>query len=148
MVRDYGAATYSWPAGATTNSTQGTYLIGVWAKAAGSPNAYDAYAYLAYVIKNPCDTAALSAAPASPQNSGTVTLTATAAGCTGALFQFYMQAPGGGWVAITNFSATNTFTFNAAAATNGRYMFGVWAKGPTSATSYDSYALITYYIGT
>jgi hypothetical protein len=149
MVRDYGASTWNWPAGATTLSTQGTYLIGVWARAVGSPNAYDSYAYLAYVLKNTCDGGvALSASPASPSKATTVTFTAAATGCSGALYQFYELAPGGTWTSVQAFSTTATLTFNAATATNGQYMFGVWAKGPTSSKAYDSYAIITFYVGT
>jgi hypothetical protein len=148
-VRNYGASTWSWAAGQTTNSTQGTYLIGVWARAIGSPNAYDSYAYLAYVLKNTCDGGvSLTPSTPSPSRATSVTLTAAATGCTGAIYQFYMLAPGGSWTAITTFGTTATFTFNASTATVGQYMFGVWAKGPTSSNAYDSYAIITYYVGT
>ncbi len=151
VIQDYPATgtgnTYSWAAGATSGSPQGIYQIGVWAKQTGSTNSYDAYTITTYTLLASCANAALSAAPASPQANGTVTVTATAAGCTGALFEFWVLAPGGGWVSQGAFSTTNTLSFNATAAARGQYRFGVWVKDPNSTNTYDSYAIITFYVG-
>ena len=150
MIQDYkatGSNTYAWAAGLTTLSTQGIYQIGVWAKQTGSPMAYDTYAIATHVLLANCPTAAISAAPGSPTASGTVTITATAAGCTGALFEFWVLSPGGGWVSQGAFSTTATLLFDGTAAARGQYRFGVWVKDPKSANTYDSYAIITYYVG-
>ena len=151
VIQDYPATgtgnTYSWAAGATSGSPQGIYQIGVWAKQTGSTNSYDAYTITTYTLLASCANAALSASPASPQASGTVTVTATAAGCAGTLFEFWELAPGAGWVSQGAFSTTNTLSFNATAAARGQYRFGVWVKDPNSINTYDSYAIITFYVG-
>jgi hypothetical protein len=151
VIQDYPSSgtgnQYKWLAGATNASTQGIYQIGVWAKQAGSASAYDTYAIATHVLLASCATAAISAAPASPQAAGTITVSATAAGCTGPLFEFWVLSPGGGWVSQGAFSTTATLSFDANGAARGQYRFGVWVKDPKSANTYDSYAIITFYVG-
>jgi hypothetical protein len=151
VIKDYPATgtgnTYAWAAGATAASTQGIYQIGVWAKQAGSASAYDTYAIATHVLLANCPSAAISAAPGSPAASGTIVITATAGTCAGALFEFWVLSPGGGWVSQGAFSTTATLSFDATAAARGQYRFGVWVKDPKSANTYDSYAIITFYVG-
>ena len=149
MIQDYSSSnTFNWTGPQTSGSPEGTYQIGVWARQAGSTNSYDAYTIITHVLKKTsCDTAAISASPASPSKSAAVTVTGTAAGCTGALFQFWTRNPSGTWTILQAYSTTATATFNAATATNGQWQLGVWVKDPASSNSYDSYAIITYFVG-
>ena len=153
MIQDYPASgsgnTYAWAISQTAASTQGTYQLGVWAKQKGSANAYDSYAIVTHVLAANCGTAAISAAPASPQTTAAVvTFTATSAGCTGAQYEFWTLAPGSGtWVSAGPFSTTATDVMTVTAGTTrGAWRVGVWVKDPKSTNTYDSYAIITYWV--
>ncbi len=148
--------TYRWIAGQTASSAQGTYQIGVWARQ-GFTHVYDAYSIVTYTLSASCTTAAISASPASPQATGGVGFTATAAGCTGALFEFWWLPPvglntpetvGGVWNIALRYSTASNFSILADSAPRGVYQIGVWVKDPKSQNAYDSYAILTYYIGT
>ncbi len=148
--------TYTWIAGQTALSAQGTYQIGVWATQ-GFTHVYDAYSIITYTLSASCTTATISASPPSPQATGGVGFTATAPGCTGALYEFWwlppvaLQTPetvGGVWNMALRYSTANLFIFLADSAPRGVYQIGVWVKDPKSQNAYDSYAILTYYIGT
>jgi hypothetical protein len=149
MIKAYSTSnTYSWTVGATAASTQGVYQLGVWAKAGGSSNAYDTYAVATHTLLASCPTATLTASPASPATTAaTVTLTATGCGA-GTEYEFWYLAPGSStWVVAQAYSATATFSGTISAGTvRGAWRFGVWVKDPKSTNSYDSYAIITYWI--
>src|ERR1700730_15986626 len=94
----------------------------------------------------PCTSASLSAAPASPQASGTtVTLTASSTGCSAPEYQFYLQKPGGGaWIAVTGFGASNTYVWHTGGAPSGVYGISVWARLMGSPQAYQAYWIGTY----
>jgi|GEM_PF-5580270 len=70
-----------------------------------------------------------------------ITLTATATGCTNPEFQFYIAAPGAGFVAQGGFHPwnQNTFLWNTTGLAAGNYGLGVWARHSGSTGSYEVY---------
>lgn len=137
--------TWSWN---TATWPVGTYEVGVWAKAGASSALYDAYFIGTYQLDvGQCTAGGISAAPASPQTAGTaVTFTATATGCSAARFEFWeLPPPGASWTAVQGYGATSTFAWNTTGA-SGPYRFGVWVRQNGSTSSYDSYAIVTFWV--
>jgi len=143
MQRDYGAASWTWN---TTGLVPGTYELGVWARQPGSTNAYDAYGFTTFAIgAGNCISAGLAPNLATPQVPGaTVIFTATSNSCAGALYQFWLLPPGGGWTAQQPYSGLTTWSFNTTGQPLGTYQVGVWAKASASAASYDAFFIGTF----
>jgi hypothetical protein len=138
------SSTFTWN---TTGYPGGTYQVGVWAKAASSSNSYDAFFISTYqLVTGACTAASITVTPSSPQAAGTsITLTATATGCSNATFAFWqLPPPGTTWQAMRGYSAVNTFTLNTGA--NGPYRFGVWVRQNGSTSTYEVYAILTYWV--
>ena len=137
--------TWSWE---TTGAALGTYQVGVWAKSGASSASYDAYFIGTYQLDlGPCTAATIAASPASPQAAATpVTFTATAEGCSAAQFEFW-RAPGASnrWTAVQAWGTGNTWTWDTTSA-GGPYRVGVWVRQNGSPASYDSYAIVTYWV--
>jgi photosystem II stability/assembly factor-like uncharacterized protein len=141
-----GTATWSWN---TTGFAPGTYQVGVWAKASGSANSYDAYFIGTYQVDiGACSAAGISASPSSPQAPGaSITFTATATGCSDARYEFWeLPPPGSTWSSPQPYGTATTFVWNSTGA-SGPYRFGVWVRQNGSTSSYDSYAIITFWVG-
>jgi hypothetical protein len=151
VVRTYSTSpTFNW----SSAGFSGTVYIGVWTKDASSSAFADAYVSTPYLI-NPasCASVSISAAPASPQASGThVTFTAVAAGCSNPspLYEFWFLN-GSTWQVVQGWSTTSTWTWNTTGGLPGTYHLGVWVRdaaspGVNSTTlgTYDAYAPIPY----
>src|SRR6202011_5769280 len=122
------STTASWPWN-TTGYALGTYQVGVWAKAGTSTNSYDAFFIRTYQLDvGMCTAGTISAAPASPQSTGTITLTATAVGCTTPSFEFWELPPGGAWAVTQAYSATSTHAWVITGIAKGPYQVGVWVR--------------------
>jgi hypothetical protein len=82
-----------------------------------------------------------SAAPASPQVHGTtITITASAAGCTNPRYEFWTLAPGSStWTIVQAYSSTATFSWNTTPLAAGVYRYSVWARDASSGAAYDTY---------
>ena len=131
-------ATFSW---STTGLAPGSYLYTVWARDSSSPGTScgslgceDAYfPGTAYNLTSPCASATESAAPASPQLSGTtVTFTAASTGCPQPLYQFWILAPGHAWQIVQAYSGSATFSWNTTGLAPGSYLYTVWARDASS----------------
>jgi hypothetical protein len=133
-------ATFNWN---TTGLPAGNYLYTVWVRDAsstgtscGSLGCQDTYfpgtAYR--LTTTPCTSVTASAAPASPQASGTsVTFTASASGCPNPLYQFWILPPGSStWQIKQAYSSTATFTWTTAGLPAGNYMYTVWVRDASS----------------
>ena len=95
-------------------------------------------------VPSACESTSLSPGTPSPQPVGTtVTFTAISTGCSNPEYKFFLQAPGGGWVAKTPFGGA-TWNLNTAGLAAGVYGVGVWARQIGSSASYESYFLATY----
>jgi len=139
MVQDYSATgTFSW---STSGLVPGTYHFAVWARdtnsAGASGNAsgrWDTYNNgTAYTLSS-CASVSVSTAPGTSATRGTtVTVTASAAGCSTPLYRFWLLAPGGAsYVMVRDYSSTATFTWTTTSLATGAYRFSVWAKDSTS----------------
>src|SRR5439155_159340 len=78
--------------------------------------------------------------PASPQAPGTqVTFSGTATGCPPAVYQFWVQPPGGAWTILQAYGASSTATWNTAGQATGTYIFDIWAKQSGSTASWEAH---------
>jgi len=141
------AATFSW---STIGKPAGTYRFSVWARDAGSVGTScnslgcnDAFVPgFSYSLgSSPCASVTASAAPASPQASGTaVTFTGSASGCSSPLYQFWILNPGSStWMVAQAYSSAATFNWSTTGKPAGIYRFSVWARDSgSSGTSCNS----------
>jgi hypothetical protein len=161
IVQPYStAASFNWD---TTGRAAGTYrytvLVRDSSSAGTSSNSlgnFDAYfPATAYTLTTqPCSSVSESAAPGSPQASGTsVTFTASASGCPHPLYQFWILAPGSTtWTIAQPYSSTATFTWNTTGLPAGTYRYTVWVRdassggtGSNSLGRFDAYFPATAY---
>lgn len=103
----------------------------------------------------PCTALVATAAPTSPQVSGTaitITGTATCPNPTGAQYEFWYLAQGSNsWQLVQGYSASNTFNWNSTGAVAGIHVFSVWVRSATSTGvnvtalgSYDAFGNTSY----
>ena len=138
------SATFSW----NTAPPSGPYRYSVWARDAGSPAAYEAFVPGAtYALTTtPCTGVTASAAPASPQSVGTtITINATASGCTNPRYEFWILAAGGAWTVVQAYSSNATFSWITSGLPPGIYRYSVWVRDASSSAPYDTYAPGTAY---
>jgi hypothetical protein len=149
MVQDYGPGnTFNW----TSTTPAGAYYIGVHVRAAASTAPYDAVASIPYTLTGTtCASVTETAAPASPQSSGTpVVFTAAASGCTSPLYEFWARWSGySTWQLLQSYSTKATYSWNSTGAAAGIEYFGVWVKDASSATGgFDANLSIPYSVTT
>ena len=143
MTKDWSTSGWTWQ---TAGLPSGTYQVGVWARQIGSTNIKDAYGFDTFVLgAGNCISTTMSPNPAPPQASGpSVFFTANSKSCTSPQYEFWLMAPGGGWVVKRSFLATATWTWNTAGYAAGTYQVGVWVKQAGSTKSHDAYYIGTY----
>jgi hypothetical protein len=137
--------TFSWN---TIGAVAGPWHYSVWVRDAASPNSYDAFVpgTLYTLTTVACTSPSATAAPASPQGSGTtITITATSSTCPHPLYQFWIKAPGGSWAIVQTYSTTTTFSWNTIGLVAGAYYWSVWVKDSGSPSSYDVFVPGTLY---
>jgi hypothetical protein len=138
-------ATFSWN---TTGMLAGTSRYSVWVRDASSGAGYDAFVPgTAYTLTStPCTSPSASAMPTSPQAHGTtITITASASSCANALYEFWVQAPGGSWTVVRGYSTNASFTWDTTGLPAGVYRYSVWVRDSGSAAGYDSFVPGTAY---
>jgi hypothetical protein len=105
---------------------------------------------------DPCQTAALSATPASPQPTGTaVQFMASSTACPGPQYEFWMLAPGTtAYQLLQAYSSSNTFPWSTTGLATGTYTLVIWVRDVDSAGTYgnqfgrwDAYAILPYTLG-
>src|SRR3989449_654279 len=135
--------TWNW---STSGVATGTYTLDVYARDASSTAAYDAHISPnpTYVLNaaaaRTCTSVTESANPVSPQAAGaTVKFTATATGCPNPLYQFWLQAPGGGWSVAQAYSSNNTWNWSTSGLGAGTYALDLYARDATSTAAYDAH---------
>jgi uncharacterized protein (DUF2141 family) len=147
VAQDYSTSpTLSWN---TTGLIPGTYRFSVWAKDAGSGGAsgnsggrWDAYNNDTLYTLSTCTVVSVTVSPGSPSARGTtVTVTATASGCSNPVYHFGLLAPGGTtYVLAQDYSASGTYTWNTTGLAPGTYRFSVWARDAGSSGAYNNSA--------
>jgi hypothetical protein len=153
-------ATFNWN---TAGLTAGNYMYTVWVRdtsstgtSCGGLGCFDAYSpATAYAVTTqPCSSSNETAAPGSPQLSGTsVTFTATASGCPNPLYQFWILAPGSTtWQVAKAYSSSASFAWNTSGLPAGTYRYTVWVRDASSTGTscgslgcFDAYAPATGY---
>ena len=85
------------------------------------------------LTNSPCTVLAASTAPGSPQTQGTtILITATSTCPSGALYQFWLLAPGSTtWQIVQPYSFSNQFTWFTSNA-SGTYRWSVWVRDNSS----------------
>jgi parallel beta-helix repeat protein len=130
----------------TTGLATGTYRVVVWVRNAGSAAAYEAFAFVDFVLVQPATGATLTPNPVSPQIPGTsVEFTATGLGGSGTFeYQFRLRTPAGVWSVSQPYSATPTWTWNTTGLATGTYRLVVWVRNAGSAATYQAFASVDY----
>jgi spore germination protein YaaH len=126
---------YSWN---TSGLKAGSYQVAVWARQHGSrTSTYEVAAGGAYVLHG-CASAGVTPAPGSYPVTATITLTATAGGCSSPEFEFWIRPPGGYWNMVQAYGAGTTYNWNTMGLKPGVYQVAVWARQHGSGTAtYD-----------
>src|SRR5439155_1475959 len=158
LGQDYSSsATFSWSSNA---QVIGRYYFLVLARDSSSPGdhtdylgTYDTFTTTTFTVTPAaCASVIESAAPASPQASGTpVTFTATASGCPNPnpRYQFVMRpASQTSWQILRTYSTSATYSWNSTGAAAGTVYFGVWVKDAGSPAAYDAVNSTAFVVNT
>jgi streptogramin lyase len=141
MVKDYSTdTTYPW-----TPTSPGTYLVGVWARQAGSTASYEAYSFVTFEVMpptatTPCTSVNLisSAGAGSPSPGSSINFSATAAGCDGPNYRFFVATPGGAFVEKQPFSTNAVFAWDSTGLPEGNYQVAVLVRHAGASASYET----------
>jgi hypothetical protein len=140
-VQPYGtSATYDWN---STGAAAGTVYLGVHARDASSPAAYDAVASTAVNVTNgSCSTVSLSASPTSVSSGTHSTATASATGCTNSpRYEFWLRpATSSTWQLVQSYGVSATYDWNSTGAAAGTVYLGVHVRDANSTAAYDAVA--------
>jgi hypothetical protein len=143
VMQAYGVGTtWSW---STAGYPAGTYEVGVWEGSSSTDSYYESYAVTSFTLgSGSCASTALAAGAGAPQLPGTtVTFTASASGCWGAQYQFWLLGPAG-WTVQRGYGTGTTWSWNTTGLAPGTYQVGVWARSAGSSLAYDSFFIGTY----
>jgi len=129
------SATLNWSTG---GQPLGSYVVNVWVKAAGSPGvssndsgSWDAYnAGLAYALTQGCPSVSDSASPASSTTIGTtVSVTASAPGCSSPEYEFWILYPGASLYTLARaYGSSPTLSWSTSGQPAGTYRINVWVR--------------------
>jgi hypothetical protein len=137
----------------TSGLAAGTYLFSVWARDVGRSTSYDGYATLSYQLTTtPCSAVSVTQSPATTATHGsTVTITASATGCSNPRFEIWILPPGGTWTLLQGYTGSGTYMWNTSGYATGTYTFSIWARDASSAgtsgtapNTYDAFNSFTY----
>jgi hypothetical protein len=153
LMRGYSTAAYH-DFYVNFDTKVGIWQFAVWARQVGSTAKYEAYSIISFTVLSPsCRGAALSASVPSPQAQGTtVTFTAADDKCNNPYFEYWQLPPGSStWTKIRAYAPGSigggqTYVWNTTGYTRGVYRFVVRVKQAQSPSSYESYAMLTYWI--
>jgi len=136
------STTFRW---STSGLTPGSYRVSVWARDAGSQNAYDAFSAFQYTLTPTCSSMVASTVPSQATSAGNnVTITGAASGCSNPNYEFWVLPPGGPWTLGRAYAANPAFTWATAGRPGGSYRFSVWARDASSSNAYDTFSAFQY----
>jgi hypothetical protein len=136
--------TLSWN---TIGLATGTYRINVWARDASSPGSFssssgtwDAYnANLLYRLTSGCPSVSDATSPASAPAGTSVRVTASAPGCPGPLYEFWVLAPGASLYTLAQAYGTNpVFSWKTTGLATGTYRITVWVRDAASPGTFSN----------
>lgn len=128
----------------TAGSAPGMYRIAVWARdsagvgtSSNSLGSWDVADTMPYTLSS-CGAVAASADPSSPASAGTtVRITASATGCAGSRYEFWMLTPGSTtWRNLQSYSSNATLTWMTAGNAKGTYRISIWVRDAGSSGLY------------
>ena len=127
---------------APTSAEMGTYSLQVWARNAGSTNAYDAWlGTSSFTITNRMPSVAtFTANVAFPRQFNTnIRWTVTPSGGLGPLFyRFWRYSFSlGTWSIVQDYGTSNVYNWTPTAGDVGQYALQVWIRNNGSSTAYD-----------
>ena len=142
VLQDYGSSpTFTW-----TPTVVGTHVVIVWARSSGSAATFEASAGAAFSVTTggaPLTAVSLTPDKASPQPvNTTIVWTATATGGTAPQFRFWVQAPGGPFVVLQDYSSSPTFTWTPTVV--GTHVVIVWARSTGSSATFEAFAVAAF----
>jgi hypothetical protein len=77
-----------------------------------------------------------------------VNFSAGATDCSTPVFQFWVLPPNStAWRVVQAYNVSNGFTLDTTGLAPGPYRIGVWVRQNNSSVAYDSYAIMTYWVG-
>jgi photosystem II stability/assembly factor-like uncharacterized protein len=141
----------------TSGQPTGTYRVSVWARDATSSASYDQLSAFDYVLNPapPCTAVTVMTTPNTPQDVSTsITLQATATGCSSPVYEFWLLPPNGTWTWEKGYffgpccGPADTFVWNTSGLSPGTYRFSVWARDAASTATYDSFSAFNYVLTT
>jgi streptogramin lyase len=157
LAQDYSmpGSSFTWP----TNLTPGIYLVGVWARQAGSLANYESFAIISFQVRpnaTPCTSltiwptngsAANDITSQPPQPVGTtLVVRAQAGGCASPEFEFIWTADFLTFNRIQPFGPASSLTWNTAGLPRGPYFVLVSARQPRSVGD-NVFTLMSYMLG-
>jgi hypothetical protein len=136
VVRAFGSNLWDWN---TKGLAAGTYRVRVWANESGhstaAAEAIDEIEFKLNSAAGSCTTALLSyTGPSSRPAGADVNFTATSAGCSSPMYEFWVGS-GGKWTLTRTFSSTPTWTWHSTGKAPGIYEVHVWANQKGHSTS-------------
>jgi hypothetical protein len=134
----------------TTGLPVGTYEIGAWISIGRSP--YNSYAIMTFQLGSfTCTAASIAADLQSPQAPGaTITFTADYGlpNCSNPVYKFWLlPTPTAAWFSLQGYGTGPTYALDTTGAPNGPIRVGVWLRQADSTSAYDSYAIVTFWLG-
>ncbi|HAA56423.1 MAG TPA: hypothetical protein DCE42_16780 [Myxococcales bacterium] len=150
LGRDWDAsASYVWD---TTGKSKGEYIIQAWSRVQGSTAEYQDSSYLLTITLfnvGPCTNVEIVANPSSPRQAGTsVTFQYTADCGTLGEYKLYHRPSGGSWSLLHDWSSSREFVWDTTGANGGSHELQVWARRQGTTVPYESWAPLSYTIGT
>jgi hypothetical protein len=113
----------------------GVYNVYVWAIQSGDPTStWEANASSTVTLTG-CASATLIASSSSVSGGTSVTFTASAAGCSAPVYEFWLQDPGGSYHLMQGFSTSSTWVWNTSGWAAGTYNVTVWVDQQGADTS-------------
>jgi hypothetical protein len=113
----------------------GVYSVYVWAIQSGDPTStWEANASSTVTLTG-CASATLIASSSSVSGGTSVTFTASAAGCSAPVYEFWLQDPGGSYHLMQGFSTSSTWVWNTSGWAPGTYNVTVWVDQQGADTS-------------
>jgi spore germination protein YaaH len=152
------SAAFNWDQSAVP---AGVYGVAVWVRdnssngtSTSSLGHWDALTGFTYTLTSrPCIGMSATLTPAGSASTGTtVSIAATAAGCSSPQFQFWMLAPGSNtWQIVQPYSSTATFSWATTGKAPGVYQLAIWARDKSSigtsgdaVGTWDAYSMTSY----
>jgi hypothetical protein len=144
LGRGYGNQFYVWN---TAGNGVTSYNVDVWVRQKLSGVSQQSFFLMPFTLTTPqaCTSGGITAAPSSPQPSGTtITFTGTASTCSQPVFLFYVQATGGPWI-LGRTWGFGPYLWKTTGNGKTTYNIDVWIRQNGSKSAHETFAVLTAY---